>query len=72
MPCTCVNTAILMEDENDKLRNIIIRLEKKIKKYKQELYEVYSTSSESSKEREMSYKVIYVSSNPRKSDLYYK
>ena len=31
--CPCINTAILLENENEKLRIIINKLEKKIKKY---------------------------------------
>lgn len=62
MPCECVYTAVLMEQQNEKLREKIKRLEKKLLEYQKELYMVYSTSESSASEQEkVPYKVIYVS-----------
>lgn len=45
MSCACVDTAIIKEIENEKLRNKIKYLEKKVKQYQQELYIIYSSTS---------------------------
>ena len=48
MPCECINTAIIRELEIEKLIGKIKILEKKVKKYQEELFEVYSSSNSSS------------------------
>ena len=48
MACSCVSTAILMENENEKLRTCIKELERKVKKYQRELLVLYSSGSDSS------------------------
>ena len=42
MSCVCVNTAVIMQNENEKLREKIRLLEYKLKKYQQELLYFYS------------------------------
>lgn len=46
MACSCVNTAILIENKNEKLRIHIKALEKKIKIYQEELLILYSSGSD--------------------------
>ena len=58
MSCACVHTAILLENENDKLREKIEKLEKMVKKYRNELYMIYSDSSSCD---ENNYEIVYVS-----------
>lgn len=48
MPCECVNTAIIRELEIEKLIKKVKLLEEKIQEYQEELYMVYSSSSNSS------------------------
>jgi hypothetical protein len=66
MTCECVNTAIFMENENERLRSRIKHLEKKVKKYQKELLVLYSSGSEynteSSKETSpyRKYRVSYI------------
>ena len=44
MSCQCVKTAILKENENEKLRLKIHRLTNIVDEYRQELYNIYSDS----------------------------
>lgn len=67
MSCACVSTAIFMENENERLRSRIKHLEKKVKKYQEELLVLYSSGSEystpdSSNESSpyRAYKVLYI------------
>ena len=46
MTCACVDTAIFMENENERLRYRIKHLEKKVKKYQKELLVLCSSGSE--------------------------
>lgn len=46
MPCSCVRTAIIKEKENEKLRILVKKLEKKIQKYQEELIAVYDLSED--------------------------
>ena len=65
MTCECVDTAIIMENENTRLMYRIKHLEKKVKKYQKELLGLYSSGSEYNTEssRETStyrkYQVLY-------------
>lgn len=43
MPCECIDTAVIMQNENEKLRDKIRLLEKKLKKYQIELLNIYRT-----------------------------
>lgn len=45
MSCACVRTAILKENENEQLRKKIKSLEKKVRKYQEELFVIYSSRS---------------------------
>ena len=47
MSCECINTAVIMENENEKLRRKVRVLEKKVKNYQKELFYLYSSGSES-------------------------
>lgn len=47
MSCECINTAVIMENENERLRCKIRVLEKKVKNYQKELFYLYSSGSES-------------------------
>jgi hypothetical protein len=47
MPCTCVNTAILLEDENEYLRKVIADLKNTVKQYQLELIKLYRETDES-------------------------
>ena len=47
MSCACINTAVIMENENERLRCKIRVLEKKVKNYQKELFYLYSSGSES-------------------------
>ena len=44
MPCSCVSTAVIKEQENEKLRILVKKLEKRIQKYQEELIAVYDLS----------------------------
>lgn len=41
MPCECINTAVIMQNENGRLRDRIRFLENKLKKYQLELLNIY-------------------------------
>lgn len=41
MSCACIDTAVIMQNENEKLREIIRLLEYKLKEYQQELLYFY-------------------------------
>ena len=42
MPCECINTAVIMSNENNRLKEKIRLLELKIKKYQYELLDLYN------------------------------
>jgi hypothetical protein len=48
MSCLCINTAVLMENENEKLRVYIKTLERKVEKYQKELLCLYISESDNS------------------------
>jgi hypothetical protein len=48
MSCSCIKTAILKENENEKLRMQIDTLQKKVSWYEEELYNIYSHTSSAS------------------------
>ena len=59
MPCDCIQTAVIVEDENEKLRTRIKILEKKIKKYQYELLLIYDNNKKFDHRR--TYKKSYIS-----------
>jgi hypothetical protein len=78
MSCACIDTAVLMENENEKLRVYIKKLEKKIERYQRELLELYSSGSgSSSRENSLDtspvtkYRILYVPTTPRHKPLLY-
>jgi hypothetical protein len=46
--CSCINTAVIKEQENERLREYIKMLEEKLLKHQKTLYSIYSSDSESS------------------------
>ena len=52
--CSCVNTAVIKENENEQLREYIRILEKKIMMYQKTLLNIYSSDSEASDPRNYS------------------
>ena len=56
MPCECVQTAVLMQYENEKLKNQITQLERKVKKYQEELYMLYSSGDSHNSDESKQYR----------------
>jgi hypothetical protein len=60
MSCECVQSAIIVEEENEKLREKIHRLEKTIIKYQDELLFLYNSNSSSDEQNHLQKSESYI------------
>jgi hypothetical protein len=71
MSCSCIKTAILKENENEKLRMQIDTLKKQPSWYEAELYNIYSHTSSSSSSTSSARSSISHTNNSERLDMLY-
>jgi hypothetical protein len=82
MSCACISTSIIMENDNEKLRIYIKKLEKKVEQYQIELLALYNSGSDyvgsySSRDSSLDvspvkkYRVLYAPTTPKNKQSFY-